>query len=93
MTVVVVCRFLLTSKLLLHSTLPLPALILLVQILDGIEPDQSSAMQKTNRSQIVLLEVTSMLAEVHCQNRMQSPYALPCPALPCPAVRQASGLR
>ncbi len=80
----------------MHSMLPLPALILLVQLLDSMPADQAAAVKKFNGNKSVLLEVTVMLAEVsafcssslvlvvHCS--FASPEPTRCPALLCPAL-------
>ncbi len=47
-----------------HSMLPLPALILLVQLLDSMPADQAAPVKKLHGSNSALLEVTVMLAEV-----------------------------
>ena len=47
----------------MDSMLPLPALILLIQLLDSMPADQAAAMKKLNGSNSALLEVTVMLAE------------------------------
>jgi len=90
------CRSQLSRKLLVHSMLPLPALILLVQLLDSMPADQAAAVEKLNGNNSILLEVTVMLAEVsafcssslvlvvHCS--FASPEPTRCPALLCPAL-------
>lgn len=59
----VACRLLLCNKLLLHTTLPLPSLILLLHLLDALPPQQreSGAVTQTRST---LIGVTSTLAEV-----------------------------
>ena len=59
----VACRSLLSRKLVVDSMLPLPALILLIQLLDSMPADQAAGMKKLNGSNSALLEVTVMLAE------------------------------
>lgn len=60
----VACRLLLCNKLLLHSTLPLPSLILLVQLL-GVLPPQQPESGDVTQTQSTLIGVISTLAEVH----------------------------
>ncbi len=78
-----------------QSMLPLPALILLVQLLDSMPTDQAAAVKKLNGSNSALLEVTVMLAEVCslCSSSLvllcvvqllhqKLHIVLPCPAVP-----------
>ena len=94
---VIACRSLLSRKLMMHSMLALPALILLVQLLDSMPADQAAPVKKLNGSNSALLEVTVMLAEVCslCSSSLvvrcviASPevklFCLPCCAWPGPA--------
>ncbi|DBA73958.1 hypothetical protein WJX77_002142 [Trebouxia sp. C0004] len=64
-------RSLLSRKLVVQSMLPLPALILLVQLLDSMPADPAAAaVKKLNGSKTALLEVTVMLAEVWSERDM-----------------------
>lgn len=56
----VACRLLLYNKLLLHSTVSLPSLVLLIQLLDMLHLESGTATQP----QRSLVGVTSTLAEV-----------------------------
>lgn len=59
----VACRLLLCNTLLLHTTLPLPSLILLIQLLDMLQLQQPESGAVT-QTQGTLIGVTSTLAEV-----------------------------
>ncbi|KAA6428351.1 MAG: hypothetical protein FRX49_01946 [Trebouxia sp. A1-2] len=61
---------LLSRKLVMHTMLPLPALILLVQLLDSMPANQDAAVKQLNGRNSALLEVTVMLAEVWSERDM-----------------------
>ncbi|KAL0019958.1 hypothetical protein WJX79_006691 [Trebouxia sp. C0005] len=63
-------RSLLSRKLVMHTMLPLPALILLVQLLDSMPANQDAAVKQLNGRNSALLEVTVMLAEVWSERDM-----------------------
>ena len=60
----VACRLLMCNKLLLHTTVPLPSLILLIQLLDMLQTEEQAEPHTGAQPQGTLVRVTSTLAEV-----------------------------
>lgn len=63
----VFCRSLLCNKLLLHSTLPLPSLILLVQLLGMLPPvkrESEAELAAEPVTHSIIMHITSTIAQV-----------------------------